>query len=36
MLEKEGQLDPSCEKWRSVKMSQWGEEYPTSNKKKGG
>jgi len=35
MLEKNGgdQWDRSCEKCRSVKKSQVGEEYPTYNKK---
>jgi hypothetical protein len=35
VLEKDGedQLDRSCEKWRSVTLSEWPEEYPTRNKK---
>jgi len=28
----QGQLDWSCEKWRSITYSQGAEEYPTWNK----
>ena len=36
VLEKDGEdwLDRSCEKWKSITMSQGGNEYPTQNKKK--
>jgi hypothetical protein len=38
VLEKDGDdlLDRSCEKWRSIIMSQRREDYPTINKKKEG
>jgi len=35
VLEKDrkDQLDPSCERWRSITKSQGREKYPTDNKK---
>jgi len=33
VLEKDrDHLDRSCEKWRNVTKSQWGEDYSTQNK----
>ena len=37
-MEKSGEnwLDKSCEKWRRIRESQGGDEYPTNSKKKEG
>ena len=34
VLEKDGLIDRSCEKWSSVKQSQGAEEYAAYNKRK--